>query len=330
LGSGTLVPAGILTLNRTYVLEMVYDEVGEQLHFIIQDNTGTHIARDIFTVNNRQSPAYKSDWLIEAAAREDSAYIDAEFDNVNTKAAASDDFSLYDSFNSYDAAKWKTNQWYRLIENSKLILMIQSLGESSYVQSVFQDNPDYIQTEVTVSSKNEISPGDHGSVRINGFFYNDSVPVNQQTGYMGNIYATIAIEDRAGDLRARCYMAKVLDDNYEQDDTFWEQDFNDFTIQYDTAYTLSLKYADAALIFTLSDGVNTQSHTYTIPDTTSVYPPYKEYRGLITRICGCGSQTGSIVKAAFDNVVTTPADDANSSNSGGGGGGGCFLQTSYP
>lgn len=327
LGSGTLVAPDNLILDTTYVLELVYDEAGGQLRFAIQDSTGSQIASDVFTINNRQSPAYEPNWVLAAKAFNDSAYIDAEFDNVYFKAAASNDFSLYDSFDSYDAAKWNTCQVYRLIENGKLISMVQSLGESAYINSVFQDNPDYIQAEVTISSDNEIQSGDQGSARIHGHFYNDTVPVNQQTGLRGNVFATIGIEDRAGDLSTRCYLSRILDDNANQGDTTWEQSFDDITIQYDTAYTLSLEYTHTALIFTLSDGVNTQSHTYTIPDTTPVYPPYDEYRGLKTQLYGGGSQVGSVMKAAFDNVVTTPPDSDSSS---GGGGGGCFLQACRP
>lgn len=329
LGEGTLVAPGTLALNATYIMELVYDEASGQLHFAIQDSAGAMIASDIFTVNNRQSPAYEPDWLIWAAAYDDSAFIDVEFDNVYTKAVANDDFNLYDTFDRFDAAKWDTVQTYKLIENGQLNTMIQSLGESNYIQSVFQDNPDYIQAEVTVSSETEIPPGDHGSARINGYFYNDTVPVNQQTGLRGNIFAAVAIEDQAGNLGARCYMIRKLEDNTNQEDTIWEQNFDDISIQYDTAYTLSLEYTHTALIFTLSDGVNTQSHTYTIPDTTPTYPPYHEYRGLNTRICGCGSKAGGIMKAAFDNVVTTP-ETSSDNNSSGGGGGGCFLQACRP
>jgi hypothetical protein len=335
LGEEILVAPGSLTLDATYVLEMMYDEVGRQLHFAIQDSTGAQIANGTYMVNNRQSPAQEPDWLLWAAADDDSAYVDAEFDNVSIKMAASNDFSLYDTFNRFDAKKWSSNQIYRRIEDGKLIAMVQSLEKSEYIQSVFQDNPDFVQAEVTVSSNSEVLPGDHGAARIQGFFYNDRVPAIQQTSYRGNIFATTAIEDRAGDLSARCYLLRVLDDNGNREETVWEQSFDDFTIQYDTAYTLSLEYTHTALIFTLSDGVTIQSHTYTIQDTSSIYPPNAEFRGLNTFVCRCGNTPGSVMKADFDNVVTTtPTDNNNhnndSSSGGGGGGGGCFLQTTSP
>jgi hypothetical protein len=327
LEAGTLVAPGTLSLNTTYILELVYDEVGRQLRFAIQDSTGTTIASDIYAADNRQSPAYAPDKLIWAAAYDDSAFVDAEFDNVHTKADTGDDFSLYDPFDHYDAEKWDSHQKCRLIEEGQLIAMVQSLGESQYTISTLQDNPDYIRAEVTVSSENEILPGDHGSASIDGFFYNDSVPVDHQTGWRGNVFASIAIEDQAGDLGARCNLVRILDDEANQEDTIWEQQFDDIAIQYDTGYTLSLEYTHTTLIFTLSDGVNAQTHTYTIPETNLIYPPNDEYRSLRTRICGCGSKVGGVMKAAFDNVVTTPETD---SGNGGGGGGGCFLQTSCP
>jgi hypothetical protein len=194
----------------------------------------------------------------------------------------------------------------RIIEDGKLVSMVQSLGESQYITSVFQDNPDYIQAEVAISSESEIPPGERGSARIDGYFYNDSVPHNQQNSSWSNIFAVIALEDQAGDLSARCYLLKMLDDDAKQEETIWEQSFDDMTIQYGTAYTLTLEYTHAALIFSLSDGVNTRSHTCTIPETTSVYPPYKEYRSLRTRLCGCENTGGGLMKATFDNVVTTP------------------------
>jgi hypothetical protein len=156
--------------------------------------------------------------------------------------------------------------------------------------------------------------------------------VNQQTGSRGNVFAAIAIEDQAGDLGACCFLIRISDDDANQEDTIWEQNFDNISIQYDTTYTLSLEYTHTALIFTMSDGVTAQSHTYTIPDTTPIYAPYNEYRGLNTRICGCGSKAGSMMKAAFDNVVTTPGNNTDNSSGGGGGGGGdgCFLRACPP
>jgi hypothetical protein len=328
LGDGTLVAPGILTLNTTYMLEMSFDEPGQQIRFAIHDSNGTEMASDEFVVQNRQSPAYEPDWSLTAAAYHDSGYVDAEFDNVHIKASASDDFSSYDTFDHFDATKWDTSQRTRMIEDGKLILMAQSLGESQYTISAFQDNPDYIQTEVTISSESDIPAGDCGSARIDGNFYNDSVPINQQTGSKGNVFATIAIEDQAGDLSARCYLIKILDDDAKQQETIWEQSFDDISIQYDTAYTLTLEYTHTALIFSLLDGVNTRSHTYTIPDTSSVYAPHNEYRSLRTRLCGCGNTDGGLMKAAFDNVVTTP--DTVDNDDGGSGGGGCFISSSWP
>jgi hypothetical protein len=328
LGEGTLVAPGTLTLSATYILELVYDDPGQQIRFAIHDTAGTQMASAAFTIDNRQSPAHQPDWLLYAAAYDDSGYVDVEFDNVYTKATANDDFSPYDTFDHLDATKWDTSQRTRMIEDGKLILMAQSLGESQYTISAFQDNPDYIQTEVTISSESDIPAGDRGSSRIDGNFYNDSVPINQQTGSKGNVFATIAIEDQAGDLSARCYLIKILDDDAKQQETIWEQSFDDISIQYDTAYTLTLEYTHTALIFSLSDGVNTRSHTYTIPDTSSVYAPHNEYRSLRTRLCGCGNTDGGLMKAAFGNVVTTP--DTVDNDDGGSGGGGCFISSSWP
>jgi hypothetical protein len=327
LGEGTLVAPGTLTLGATYILGLVYDEPGQQIRFAIHDIAGTQMANAAFAIDNRQSPANQPDWLLSAAAYDDSGYVDVEFDNVYTKTTANDDFSLYDTFDHFDASKWDTSQKTRMIEDGTLILMAQSLGESQYTISAFQDNPDYIETEVTISSESDIPAGDRGSARIDGYYYNDSVPINQQTGSKGNVFATIAIEDQAGDLSARCYLLKMLDDDAKQEETIWEQSFEDISIQYDTTYTLTLEYTHTALIFSLSDGVNTRSHTYTIPDTSSVYAPHSEYRCLRTRLCGCGNTGGGLMKATFDNVVTTPGDNDDEKKSSGGGGGGCLIST---
>jgi hypothetical protein len=334
LDDGILVAPGTLSLNTTYVLELVYDEAGGQLHFAIQDSTGTEMASADFACYNRQRPARKPDWFLSARAQDDSGYVDAEFDNVYTKATVNDEFSLYDTFDRYDAAKWHTNQTCRLIENGQLIAMIQSLGDTEYTISSLQGIPDYFQAEVAVSSESEIAPGDFGTARLDGYFFNDRVPKDQQTGSRGNIFAAVAIEDRAGDLSAWCYLLRVLDDEDNQTETVWEQEFDNITIQYDTVYTLSVSYTHTALIFSLSDGVNTQRQTYTIPDTTPVYPANGEYRSLRTLFYGSENAAGGVMKAAFDNIVTKSGENGNGDNSdgkkssgggGGGGGGGCFL-----
>jgi hypothetical protein len=81
----TLVAPGTLTLDATYLLELIYD-------------------------------------------------VDAEFDNGYIKMAASNDFSLYDTFDRFDATKWSTDQKYRRIEDGKPIAMVQSFEKSEYIQ----------------------------------------------------------------------------------------------------------------------------------------------------------------------------------------------------
>jgi hypothetical protein len=315
LGSGVLVAAGSINADTPYILELVHDEAASQFRFAIYDAEGTELGSEVYTYTNRQAEAHMPFLALAAIAYHDSAYSDAEFDNVRTKSDPTAAYSLYDDFTRFDETKWESNQFGRQIENGELVSVVQSFGERETNNLNLEEMPSYLETKIAVSSQSAIDGGDLGVARINGYICNDTVPQAQQTGYTGNVWVNMALRDTGSSLEAACSLSKSLNDDESDWQEIWSRRFDAFDIQYDTAYTLSLEFTGLELIFRLSGDGRTQAHMFALPTLKTLYPAYNEFLGLRTRVYG--HTTGGLLKVTFDDVATvsgldeTPRFDAS-------------------
>ena len=127
--------------------------------------------------------AVLQDRAISAIAYNDNAYIDTFIDNVFVSATDGGAYALYDDFSSFDTGNWRDLQFARKIVDGKVALGVQSTGNRETNNLRFIDLPDYIQARVAISSASQIPSGGIGQARINGYFFNDTKPPAQQTGW---------------------------------------------------------------------------------------------------------------------------------------------------
>ncbi|MDJ0784551.1 MAG: hypothetical protein QNJ22_21490 [Desulfosarcinaceae bacterium] len=302
LASETLVAAGGILADTVYTLELVHDTDADQLRFTIYDSGGTSLAAGQYPITNRQDDAYAPFVALAAIAYNDSAYSHAEFDDVRTKTDPADPYLLYDDFSRFDATKWPNDQFARTIEAGALVSIVQSSGDRATNDLNFDRMPDYVETTITIRRDSAIDAGDQGVARINGYIYNDSVPPDEQTGHAGDVWVNMALRDNGGALDAACDVSKSLDDDETQWTGIWSRTFDAIDIQYDTPYTLSLAFTGTELIFRLTNGNRTQTHSYALPVMQPLYTAHNAFLGLRTRVYGHTS--GGILKASFDDVVT--------------------------
>ena len=304
LGSGVLVSQGTLHVDTPYILELEYDPTNREFRFAIYDSTGALLGSDQQAFANRAGPAYDPFLSITGIAYNDSAYIDATFDNIYVKTSPSGNYQLYDDCSTFDPTKWDSTQFARKIEGGQLFSAVQSTGDQETNDLRFIDNPDYIESRVIVSSRSSIPTGGRGQARINGYYFNDTVPPSQQSGYAGNVWAHVLMQANGNSLTASCYVGKSLNDDESQWEDIWSSSFNDFLFSYDTPFTLSIEFTGSAFNFKISDGASSTTHTYNLPSGTTVYDAYNEFRSLRTRVYGDAG--GGTLFATFDNVRTAP------------------------
>ena len=307
MGKGTLVGPGSLNTGAVYILELEYDEPQSQFRFAIYDQTNVLLGSGQYNFSNRMAPAYSPFVGMGSIAYNDVAMVSAVFDNVYTKSSPSGAYTLYDDCSSYSLSKWNEPQIGRYISDGKLVSMVQSTGNRETNDLRFNGDPDYIEAKVRVSSESDIPEGGTGLARINGYYFNDTKPPSLQTGYAGNVWAFIRLRLRGNQLDGGCYVGKSLSDDESEWEDFWYQSFDQINFQLDTTYTLSIDFTGVSFVFEISDGVNSQAHTYMIPAGTPVYEAYKGSRSLRTR--AMGDAGGGTIKATFDNIRTFALPD---------------------
>jgi len=302
LGEDTLIAPGTLNTGTVYILELEYDEPQNQFRFAVYDQTDMVLASGQLIFSNRMGPPYNPWVNMGSIAFNDLALISATFDNVYTKSSPSDDYTLYDDCSTYNTANWMEPQIERAISDGKYVSVAQSTGNRETNDLKFTGTPDHIEAKVSISSDSAIPADGDGHARINGYFFNDTKPPELQTGYAGNVWAQVWLQVRGNDVVGRCYVGKSLSDDEAQWEDIWDRYFDQLTLSLDTTYTLSLEFTGVSLVFKISDGLNSQSHTYMIPDGTPVYDEFGEFRSLRTRAYGSGG--GGTIKATFDDVRT--------------------------
>ncbi len=305
LGSGTMVDPGTLMTGTVYILELEYDESQNQFRFTISDQASAVLGSAQFDFSNRMGPAY-SPWVsLGTVAYNDVTMASATFDNIYTKSSPDGSYTLYDDCSSYSTSKWDTLQFGRYLSDGKQVSVTQSDGSRVTNRLVFNGAPDYIEAKVAVSSETDIPAGGRGIARIDGYYFNDTTPPSQQTGYANNVWAHIMLTANGNQLNGSCNVSKSLNDDESQWDDGWSQNFDLFNFQFDQTYTLSIEFTGAAFNFKISDGMLTQIHTYTLPAGTQVYDAYEEFRSVRTRVYE-NNLGGGYIKATFDNVRTAP------------------------
>ncbi len=305
LAFGSLIPTGVLQTGTTYILELQYDDIDNQFTFTVYDEFEMILGTQTYDFSNRMGPAYNPFVCIGTVAYNDVTMISAILDNIYTKSSPDGSYTLYDDCSSYSTSKWDTLQFGRYLSDGKQVSVTQSDGSRVTNRLVFNGAPDYIEAKVAVSSETDIPAGGRGIARIDGYYFNDTTPPSQQTGYANNVWAHIALTANGNQLNGSCNVSKSLNDDESQWDDGWSQNFGLFNFQFDQTYTLSIEFTGAAFNFKISDGMLTQIHTYTLSAGTQVYDAYEEFRSVRTRVYE-NNLGGGYIKATFDNVRTAP------------------------
>jgi hypothetical protein len=234
---------------------------------------------------------------IDATNGSNNGYVSAKIDNVYIN----DEITVYEDFSSslIDLIKWKRSEWVREPSNGYLRANVIWYGSTqrTTTQLVEKDAP-YLEAKVYIDSSSQLSAGAIGFGRIQGYFYNESRgPGSGQAynEYEGNVFVQLRLNYNGdGSLIARAYAHRS--DNANQSD--WTNLFtHDFSIpiNFDTYYTLSIRFEDKKLIF------QCEGEVVEYPIDTPTYPPYGEYRIIQTRVELDSGETG-YMKVRFDDV----------------------------
>jgi len=243
---------GTLVYGTAYTAKIDYDGAnGFTFTVDIQSksfNTGPARQRDAVTGYKGLTTGAYSD------GGSGTGYTSALFDNVyiNNQVAVYDDFSTA----PLDQTKWQSLEVAREISGGKLQLNVQGDGGANFTNGIEPvEKTGYIEAKLLVESGS--LPGTNGHMRMIGIFYNESrgpgsgLPYN---GLEGDAWVTNRIElDGSGNLTAAAGVWRFDDPNDGNIGTsrFWGQ--FPTKIDFDTEYTLSIRFTMSQLVFTCNN-----------------------------------------------------------------------------
>ena len=302
IGSGTLIPPGILQTGVPYAVELEYTNANDIIFRVAGQNA-------IFPDAGRQrSPVTQQKQLgtgIDANGGSGTGYVSALFDDV----FINDQAQAYDTFNStlIDPTKWIQLEYVREISNGKLRMIgnICNPAGNSETQHVnvysLPVNFDrrYIEAKMLIKSDTRVPARQNGIARFGVWYYNDSRGPGSGQGYNGHegdVWVSIRlIEYEGGQLEAVASVWRSDDaEGLNGQGLLWE--IFPTAINHNTEYTLSIEFTGSTIIFRCNE---LAPIIYNVQ--TPIYDPYEEWSGFQSRIYADPGQCG-FISATFDDV----------------------------
>ena len=207
--------------------------------------------------------------------------------------------NLYDAFSSatIDTDKWYAREWVR--DASSNYLRINKIDNDSYSSAwtlLTEKDAKYIEASVFIDGTSSVSSSAFGTGTISGYFYNDAYGPGSYNAYEGNVFVQNGLQYcDDGSVKAKAIVTRVnsSDERGSLTDIFSHTFPGTFSV--DTYYTFSIRFEGKTLTFEC----NGVTASYSI--TTDVNIPYKEFRGLSSRLHLDSGESG-FMKSRFDDV----------------------------
>lgn len=305
LDYGTLIgPEGGLQYDVPYKLKLSYSLTTQEFSFEAdgktQSVTGPEKKRECVSLSKRLAVAVNAD------NGYDNGFIHAEFDNVYIN----NDSLVYDDFSApLSLSNWESLEWVREPYDGVLRTEIQRDGSGGQVRT-YTTCPDtsFIEARVRLNSDSIFMHGGWGIARVRSYFYNERRGPGSglgYNGYEGDVFASVNLQvNEDGSLSSTVWIDRSEDADFATYTTLLYDTF-DASIDWNTDYVLSIRFADNRLIFKC----NEKEIIY--PVETSRYYPYANNRrisrGVESRIFLDPGEFGYL-KASFDDVRVSDGD----------------------